>query len=113
MTNKTYNKVFNEAINPLASKIIRACSKYISNEANNAAAGIGSVDSRKILFLNALALAELTRDKVVFTKIIYDILEDQNLHSANAYYLSPSDEFFLTTPRDEILCNDELYKDLQ
>ncbi|GHT67800.1 hypothetical protein FACS1894110_13980 [Spirochaetia bacterium] len=108
-----YEKIYNKSTDPLASKIIEACNEYISLEANEAGAYLGGVDSRKILYLNAIALAGLTRDKVEFTKNVYDILEDQNYHSANAYYLSPDDDYFLKTPRDEILCNDELYKDLK
>jgi hypothetical protein len=113
MANKIYERIYREATDPLASEIIKACDKYISIEADTAAAELGGVDSRKILYLNAIALAGLTRDKVGFTGAVYDILEDVNLHSANAYYLSPDDEYFLRTPRDEILCNDELYNKLK
>jgi hypothetical protein len=113
MTNRNHEKKYNEAAENLASHIIGACNKYISLEADNAAAQLGGVDSRKILYLNAIALDEITRDRVEFNKIVFDILEDQNLHSANAYYLSPDDNFFLKTPRDEILCNDELYNKLK
>jgi coproporphyrinogen III oxidase len=98
----------------LARKIKKACDEYMTLEAYNTAAGIGGVESQKILYLNAIVLAKLTRDKVEFTKAVYDILEGKSLNSANAYYLSPDDEFFLKTPRDEILSNNnELYKKLK
>jgi hypothetical protein len=113
MANKNYDKIYAEASENLASHIIGACNKFISIEADQAGAYLGGVDSRKILYLNAIALEGITRDRVEFNKRVYDILEDQNLHSANAYYLSPDDDYFLRTPRDEILCNDDLYKDLK
>jgi hypothetical protein len=99
MENKTYEKIYRETSDPVALRIIRACDCFMAVEAYNTASEVGGVEMQKVLYLNALVLAGLTRDKVDFTKSIYDKLQKNNLHSANAYYLSPTDDFFLRTPR--------------
>jgi hypothetical protein len=104
-----FEKIYNKTPDPLASEIIKAIDEFIATEAD---AAVNGVYSRKILYLNALTLAGLTREKVKFTKKTYDILEGHNLQTANAYYISPNDKFYLSIPRDEILSNNELYKNL-
>jgi hypothetical protein len=92
----------------LANAIMSAISKFVSDDADKAGQYQGGVDARKILYLNALVLAGLSRDKVNFTQGVYDILEDENDHFANAYYVSPNDEYFMKTPRDTILTTNKV-----